>query len=331
MLGCKSRDDEKAEKIQNERNNILNVKDEIIDIKSDILFGNSMLYIVDDILIVEEIKPSGNKGIHLFNKNTFEYITSTGIMGHGPGEIIRYGRIGVDNKNRVLWVPDHGKKVMLKFPLDSVLSDEMYKPTKALALKDNIFIERFGLLNDSIALGKAVQVLSSNSYSMTMAKFNFNTNTTEKYGYEHPEATDKNSNSQFKLSVENNFYVNCYASFDLMTICDLDGNLKYNIYGPDGLENKDNKRTYFTGVDALNKNIIASYVGDVRLITNEFQRLQGNLPSKFLIFDDEGNYKKTIETGHKFSFFCVDERNKRVIAYFSDRDNPLGFFNLNLD
>ena len=49
------------------------------------------------------------------------------------------------------------------------------------------------------------------------------------------------------------------------------------------------------------------------------------------IFDLDGNYKETIETENKFTFFCIDEGNKRVIAYFSDRKEPLGYFNVNLD
>ena len=330
IIGCKSNNAEKTEKFQKHRDNIINIEDKITDIKTKILFGIPSLYIINDILIVAEIRPS-NKGIHLFNKNTFKYITSTGIIGKGPGEIARPGRIGFDNKNRVLWVSDHGKKVMWKFPLDSILNNEMYKPTENLDLYDDLFIERFGFLNDSIALGKAVRVLSNYSFEMVTAKLKLNTNVTEVYGYEHPEAVGRKSNSQFKLSVENNLYVNCYYYCDLMTICDLDGNLKYNVYGPGWLKNKDNRKSYFTAVCLTNNNIIAAYIGDVGIIFDEFKRPRGNTPSKLLVFDMDGNYKETIETGYKFTFFCVDEENKRVIVYFEDRENPLGYFNFNLN
>ena len=95
--GCKS----KTEKFQNHRNNIIDVSDKIVDIKPSIIFGESLFYIVDQILIVSEISPKKEKGIHLFNKNTFEYITSTGILGRGPGEIAMLGTIGVDKKNKI--------------------------------------------------------------------------------------------------------------------------------------------------------------------------------------------------------------------------------------
>ncbi len=331
IIGCKSNSGSKTEKFQKHRDKIIIVSDKIVDIKPEILFGNCFLYIIDEILIIAEIKPSGDKGIHLFNKNTFKYIESTGIIGKGPGEVARQGGIQVDIKNRLFWVSDHGKMIMWKFPLDSVLSNKMYKPTEKLNLRNELFIERFGFLNDSIALGKAVRVLSNSSFEMAMAKLNLNTNMTEMYGYEHTEAFGKKSNSQFALSVKNNFYVNCYGYCDLVTICDLDGNLKYNVYGPDGLTNKNNKKSYFFGVNVMGKNIIASYIGDEGIIFNKFERPEGNLPSKFLIFDKDGNYKETIETGSKLTFFCVDEENSRVIAYFADRENPLGYFNLELD
>jgi hypothetical protein len=330
IVGCKSNNGSKTEIIQKHRDKIINVSDKIVDIKPEILFGNSLLYIIDDILIVNEVAPKGEKGIHLFNKNTFKYITSTGIIGKGPGEIIVPGRIGIDYKNRILWVPDHGKKVMFKFPLDSILKNNAYKPTIKIDLRGDLFIERYGFLNDSIILGKAVQPTSNSTFVMKMCKFNLYRNAIEKYGYEHPEAVEKKSNSQFAISVKNNCYVNCYSRCDLMTICDLDGNLKCNVYGADGFNNKDNKNSYFFGVDVMGKNIIASYIGDIGLITDG-NRPRGNTPSKFLVFDINGNYKETIETGHKFTYYCVDEENKRIIVYFDSRSEPLGYFNVNLD
>lgn len=332
VLGCKNNNESKTDKFQKHRDKIIKVGEKIIDVKPDILFGNCTLYIIDDILITNEISPKGKKGTHLFDKNTFKYRTSTGIVGRGPGEISVPGRIGVDRKNRVLWIPDFGKMVVWKFPLDSILNNEMYKPSIKFELHGDSFIERYGFLNDSIVLGKAVQIDNNNSsFKMAMAKLNLNSNVIKKYGYENPKAIGKKSNSQFALSVKNGIYVNCYGYCDLMTICDLDGNLKYNVYGPDGLNNKENKKSYFFGVEVMGKNIIASYIGDVSLTFDGNRPSRFNYPSKFIVFDLDGNYKETIETGYQFSYFCVDEENKRVIAYFEGREEPLGYFNVDFD
>lgn len=330
FFGCNSNNDHKVEKFQKKRNNIVNVDDKIIDVEIEQVFGNSLLYIIDDFLVVDEISPSGEKGIHLFDKHTFKYITSTGIIGKGPGEVTRQGRLGIDNKNNIIWVSDHGKKLLWKFPLDSILSNNRYMPTESIALLNSIFIERFDFLNDSIALGKAVRVLSNSSFDMAMAKLNLNTNETTVFGYEHPEAVGKKSNSYFALSLENNYYVNCYVYCDLITICDLNGKLKYNIYGRSWL-NKDNKKSYFNGVDIINDHIVAAYNGDAGIVLDQNKRPKGKLPSKFLVFDMNGDYIETIETGYDFTYFCVDEENQRIIAYFDGRENPLGYFNLNIN
>jgi hypothetical protein len=325
LSACK---DNSTEKHQNHRNKIIDVSDKIVDIKPSIIFGESLFYIVDQILIVSEISPKKEKGIHLFNKNTFEYITSTGILGRGPGEIAMLGTIGVDKKNRILWVQDNGNKVMWKFPLDSILKNKNFMPTINLELRDDAFINRFGFLNDSIVIGKAVKLHADYSFDMEMSKLNIKSNAIEKYGYENPKAIGKNSNSLFSMSIVNNFYVNCYYLNDLMTICDLDGNLKCNVYGPDGLNNPGNKKAYFFGAEIFGKYIVASYIGDIGFLV---ERERGNSPSKFLVFDMNGDYKATIETRHKFGRFCVDEENKRVIAYYEDRPEALGYFNLEIE
>ncbi|UXE68339.1 MAG: hypothetical protein KA713_07110 [Chryseotalea sp. WA131a] len=323
-ISCK--DQEKTEKFQSHRTNILDVEKELTNINTDIILGSPLLYIISDYLIVLDMKPSTNKGIHLFNKNSFKYVASTGIMGDGPGEIIRYGRIGVDNDKQIFWVPDHGKQMLMKFPLDSVLQNPNFKPTTGLSLLNDLFIERFEFLDDSIVLGKAVNVLSSSSYQMVMAKLNTISNRIDKYGYEQPESGGKKSNSYFALSKPHNFYVNCYLYCDLVTICDLKGNLRYNIYGPDRMDNKENMNTYFTGVDLFKNIIFAAYIGDAGIVFNEFKRQEGSLPTKFLIFNQAGDYLNTFETKHKFSSFCIDEANSRVIAHYMDRTNPLAYF-----
>lgn len=327
VIGCQKNSKNKTEKIQKNRDKIVNVSDKIIDIKPEILFGNSLFYIIDDILIINEMSPKGEKGIYLFNKNNFKYLTSTGIIGKGPGEITNPGRLGIDRKNRIFWAPDNGKRIMYKFPLDSVLNNKNFKPTNNIKLNYELFIERFGFLDDSIAIGKAVHVTSNSSFEMAMAKINFNTEGIERFGYENPEAIGKKSNSLFAISVENNFYVNCYNRIDLMTICDLKGNLLYNVYGPGWFDNEQNKKSFYFDVDVFGKNIIASYIGDSRLVVKG-NISKGNSPSKFIVFDMQGNYLKTIETGFEFSRFCVDEENKRIIAYFSDREEPLGYFDI---
>lgn len=318
---------ETTEKFQSQRNNI--VKAEIKDILTEFTIGRSIVAIVGDILLVIDIQ-STEEGIHLFNKNNFKYITTTGRIGKGPGEIVRYGTIGIDNKNNVFYMTDYGKDVLWRFNIDSILNNKEYMPEKVGDLPKDMFMGRFDILNDSIFLGKAIDVINYHTYTEVFRKFNIKSNKSTEFGYQHPETKKGKASSYIKISKKHDIYINCYYADDLMTICDLNGNLKYNIYGPDWGKNKNGRKHYYTGVDIFNDYIIASYSGKEIFRYDEYKRLKTNFPTKFLIFDIKGNYMKTIETGYEFHFFCIDEENKRVIAYFEDRENPLGYFNLDI-
>ncbi len=329
---CSRNKENKTAKVQKRRTNIINVQDKINNISTiDIKFSTPVLLnIIDSIFIVSEIKSSKDKHIHLFNKHSFEYITSTGVLGKGPGEITRPGYIGINNTKKVLWVQDHGKRVMWKLPLDSILNNEMFKPIEKVALQNRHFIERFGFLNDSIVLGMAVNVHNDNSFEKTTARFNLNSSNLKNYGYSHPRTSKKKSYFDFELSLKNNCYVKGYSYCDLITICDLNGNLKYNVYGPEWNNNPNNTNEYFTHVKFYKDYIITSYNGDSSIIFDKYKKPQGTYPSKLIIFGLDGNYIKTINTEFKFSFFCVDEDKQRIIAYFVNKKNPIGYFKINL-
>ena len=330
LIGCNTNDVSKTEIVQKHRDIIVDVSESIVDIKTEILLGSSILYIIDDILIVADMSHKADKCIHLFNKNSFEYLTSTGIIGRGPGEITNLGKIGIDEKSKILWVADFGKKVMHKFPLDSILANNNFRPTTCLDMHDGLILFHFGFLNDSIVLGRAMHPLSHSTFDMTNTKLNVNTNEIERFGYENAECSGKTKMASFSLSVENSFYANCYDECDLMTICDLNGNLKHNIYGP-GWNDKDQARkAYYFGSDIFNGKIVAAYIGDLKFVFKG-NITRGAAPSTLIIFEKDGRYLKTINTGYEFERFCIDEENRRIIAYFLDREEPLGYFDIPLD
>lgn len=330
---CQNSNKTHREKHQNRRDNIINVKDEIKFVDTKILIGKPELYIVDSFLVINDYRPQEDKGIHLFNKNTFKYVTSTGVIGKGPGEITRPGFIGINQTNKTLWKVDHGKRVIWKFFLDSILNNKTYKPIEKVNMNESFFIEKFDFLNDSIVLGIAWDIIDNNSFKKVLAKRNLNTNKIEKYGYDHPKTIEngrKKTYFGFDLSLENSSFVKCYSFLDLMTICDLKGDLICNVFGPGWGKNENNMKKYFYDVEMTKNYIIASYHGGDDWKADKDKGPRVNLPTKFLIFDINGTYKKTIETGHEYTRFCVDEQNDRIIAYFADSKNPLGYFEVNL-
>ena len=176
-------------------------------------------------------------------------------------------------------------------------------------------------------LGRAIHPLSHSTFDMTKTKLNVNTNEIERFGYENPECSGKTTIASFSLSVENSFYVNCYDECDLITICDLDGNLKHNVYGPGWNDKDQDRKAYFFGSDIFNGKIVAAYIGDLEFVFKG-NITRGAAPSTLIVFEKDGRYLKTINTGYEFERFCIDEENKRIIAYFIDREEPLGYFNI---
>ena len=311
-------------------NNIVDFRDSIVNIFTDTYYSTADMYILEDYLIVTAESMSTERVLDIYNKNTFEFLAGAGTRGRGPGEVTRPGRLAIEHENKVIWVSDHGKRLLWKFPLDSILNNPFFMPSESLEYYPELFLERFGFINNTIALGKAVRVLDNNRFEMVTAKLNVQDNSTWAFGYEHPQATQRLSNSLFNLSLNNQMYVNAYVYLDLITFCNMDGSLILNIYGPEFKKYKDGQRTYYSGVDFLGEFIIASYVGDDRIIYNSAGRPMGNSPSKFVVFNTKGKYIKTMEMGCQFSNFTIDEQNQRVIVYFNDRENPLGYYHLNL-
>lgn len=323
-FGCSSKSG-KEYKIEN---NITDASDQIHDLTLKTFIDKSFLYVVNDYLLVLEPMPQKNKSIHLIDLNSLSYKASGGFMGEGPGELIRPGRVGVDEKNNLAWIPDFGKMNLVPFSLDSIMADSVYRPLSYVRMKPELFIERFGLINDSIALGKAVAPSSRSTFIMDMVKLNLNSGDIQKFGYVNPQVSEKHTNSLFALSLTNKRYANVYIEENLITICDLDGNLISDVHGEEIKLEKGATTAYFSGVDFYMNYILASYIGGDDTIINEFQRQAGNSPSKILIFDVNGNYIKAIEVGNKFYYFCVDEVHNRLFFYFIDRENPIGYLNL---
>jgi hypothetical protein len=330
LLGCNNVDSDKSKTFQESSEKTVNVKDQIIDIKTDLLFQYCSMTISDSILIINELTPSGAKGIHLFNKNNLKYITSTGFVGRGPGEITRLGESTINFNSKVIWVDDYAKMLSWKFPINSILSNENFIPTEKLRMDKDLFQIKYAFINDSITIGRSVFPTSNHSMDIATTKRNIYDSKIEKYGYHHPDLKDRESYSGFTLSKENKRYITCFTYVDLITICDLNGKLRCNIFGPKWQSTEIKRNKFFVNVDTYKNYIIASYIGGEGVLRLEDGGVDIIAPSKLLVFDIDGNYVKTIEVGYEFSEFCVDEDNNRVIAYFDDRINPLGYFSLDL-
>lgn len=314
LTGCSTTP--KTEKFQTSRDNVVDVRDKVKEIKiEDVLIsGMARMNLLDDYLIIEDFKSYDNF-IHLFDKNNFKYITSTANKGEGPGEITNPGFIGINEPARIFYVSDHGKQKIFSYELDSVLENPSYLPPVKMDLKGTQFPSEYEYINDTLCIGRIIKPIGNNDFKPSVGKWDMTTGEIRLMAYEHPEI--EKPRFTFAVSVENGIYVQSYNYHDLLTICDLDGNLKYNIYGPRWNNRKQNKVDYYSKSQVCGDKIIVSYSGE--------QEVPYSL---LLVFDTEGNYQRTLSTGYQIQDFCFDKARNRILLNLNDE---IQFAYLDLD
>ncbi|MBE8722337.1 BF3164 family lipoprotein [Sphingobacterium pedocola] len=318
IWGCNDRSD--SEIHQYKRDKITHAKADLQEIQiEDALIGSiARLYIIDDYVLIVDHK-SADKLIHIFNKDNFNYVTSIADIGQGPGEITVIGHIEEDKKDRAFLVSDHGKQKIFSYNLDSALTVPSYMPKERVRMDKSQFPHVYKFINDSLSVGLFIKPIGTNDFAQSVAKWNMQTGGIETLSQEHPKI--KRKRISFAVSENNGLFVECYAYDDLMTIYGLDGNIKFNIYGPNWGSGTSSKTPYYRKVAFCGEHILATYFDD----DDSEER---DIPTKFLVFDLDGNYIKTIETDHQIADFCFDESNNRIVM---NLDSEIQFAYLNLD
>ena len=314
------------EKYQDKRDNVVNVKNKIKEIVIDdvLIDSHVKLYLMGDYLLIEDYR-SFDKFIHIFDKKTFKHCASTGNQGEGPSEIGRVGSIGVDENRNKFYVSDHSKLNVFSFDLDSVLADSFYEPHVKMKINPHQFPNDYTYINDTLCIGQIITPIGHNNFKPSVGKWNMNTGKIELMKYEHPEIKKKRIN--FTVSMENNIYIEYYYHHDLMSIYNLNGDLKHNIYGPNWNSEADRNDYYGNAVVCQDK-IIASYSGEDSLIEDENGSKRSNNPKKLLIFDLNGDYIKTLETEYEIISLCYDNDNHRLILNLNE-EVQFAYLNLN--
>ncbi len=296
---------------QGKRDNVVDVSEKLVEIElNDLLVnGGASPYIIGDYLVIKDSK-SDDKLIHIFNKYFFGYISSVLQLGRGPGEISNIGTVAFNESDNQLFVTDHSKKCVFAYNMDSLLLNPLHVPFVKTRLDEKFIMVRYHYISDTMTIGELIEPTSNSTFRQSMAKWNMTSGAIEKMPYEHPNIDIENKRFSFAVSEKYGLYVECYDYHDLMTICSLDGELKYNIYG-DKWATKETKNVlyYGYGVAFCGDKILALYLGE----ENEEDSGSSVYPTKFLVFDLNGDYIKTLETGSNIMYFCYDDVNNRVI------------------
>lgn len=322
FFSCK---DEAIRKFKVSDGELVDVSAEIIDLETEQIIAFPDLAMSGDYLIITDTRAI-DKGIHIFDKDKLEYLGSTGIMGEGPGQITRYGPLGVAPNGGEFWMPDFAKLKMFKFDIDSVLIDEAYLPSISEPFEMDFFLTRFKLITENLALGAGLEPLSNSTFRISLGRWDLNSGKIEKFGEEHPKLIGERTNAFFDYSNEHKIMALAHINHDILTVYDTTGIVKYHILGEREFDNEKRRYDFFGHVRIGSELIFSSYLGSEGFKLDENQRPKSVSKTKILAFDFDGNLLKVFETGHELGPFVVDESNKRVICYFADRKIPIGYF-----
>ena len=312
--------DSGTEKYQGKRNNVVHVREKTkeIQIEEVIISPLAQFLLLDEYLLISDHHAS-DKLIHVFDKKKFTYLTSIGTKGLGPGEIANLGHMAADHAHRRFFVSDHGKQKIFCYYIDSVLANPFYLPEIKMTMKERQFPSRYHYINDTLCIGLIINPVGNADYEPTVARWNMLTGEIKPMKYKHPRISKKRVS--FAASEKQGIYVEGYSHHDLMTICTLDGELKYNIYG-DKWDDRKTSVGYYHGVVFCKDLIVTSFSDG-----NDSSSIE-RYPTKFLVFNTDGDYIHTLDTGYRIVTFCYDESNNRIILHL---DDEIQFAYLELD
>ena len=110
-----------------------------------------------------------------------------------------------------------------------------------------------------------------------------------------------------------------------MTICDLDGRLKSNVYGKHWSDKATNRYGFFEKVAICDDKIVATFSAG----NNRYSNTENDYPTQFIVFNMEGDYLKTLETECYILDFCYDEKNNRIIMHLDDKIMQSAYLDFN--
>lgn len=319
MASCGNKGTQK-EKVQSSRGEIVDVSSKVKEIDTgDVLIGASCrMYVGDGYWMVTDFR-AYDKMIHVFDNADYSHLFSVGQLGQGPYEITNLGMVGIDNARKKFYVSDHGKMKIFSYDIETLMKDpESYRHEVKLEMKSSMFPSSYYYVSDTLSYARVIRPTSSSTFEQGIAKWNMVTGEMTPMEYTHPSI--KNKRSIFGLSLEHGFYVEGYLQHDLLSICDLDGHLITNVYGPDWNGGGKSDISCFGDVMVTSEHIIASYSGGD--YNTDYS------PTKLLVFDLDGNYIKTLDVKDKILDCCYDEAHHRVIMTL-DADIQFGYLDLN--
>ena len=318
LIGCGGKEESYADIHETGRNNIVEAKPVSLDDSLPMLHSLSNIHLLGDTLILEDYK-SISKIFFAYNLATNTSIGWFGKAGQGPGELINFGGVFLDEKCHRLFGSDGGTMEFKCIDIDAALKNDECPTVVAKfdMAKNGVLIAPF-FLNDTAFIGKSyLYDFETYTGSNRLVRFNPKTETTTPIADPHPLMEESFS---LTYSPEKNTIFVLGHKKDFIQIYDFDGNLKRTIYGSDYTDSPGKNMEYFgpSTVDSQGR-LFAIYNGrDKREARHR----------DLLVYSPEGKYLKTIrfDVAHLWDIAYHEPTNR---IYFScDGEPQFGYINL---
>lgn len=310
------------EKRQQHSSNVLDVSGFVTAIQIDTpLFSNlTRPYTFDKYLVLAD-PHSEEHQIYFFDKKDFSLIAKTGTHGEAPDEITSLGELIADNAHQQLYASDYGKMQMFRYELDSILFSKDYRPQEKIDINKTSVPVMVSYAADTLCYACCLTANPGEHFQESIVTWNMRNGEIKPLIKGHPKVERKRM--RYAVSEENNLIAVSYDHHDLLAIYNLEGDLKYYIYGPNWNDKTSNAMIhYYAGIVVCNNRIIVGYSG-------EKNKISGNISvRKLLVYDLDGNYIKTLDTGHNVILFVYDPDYNRIIMAL-DEEPQFAYLELN--
>lgn len=303
LHSCKTTD---GEIYQSERDNVISAKNLIKEIDLGDVALSTMADMVDvGKYILFHDYNSMDKLMHLFEKTTYKRVASFGNVGQGPFEISNMGGVTWNKNSQELLVSDMGSFQMYSYNVDSVVANPDYKPSVKMKMDPSSFPVAHFCINDTMSVCQVMTPINNSGFDMCTGLMNLETGEINKKPYDREDIHKRRF--EIAVSTKHNLYAECNLLYDLISVFDLDGTLKYNIYGPQWGE---------TGLSTGEKCLFADDYLIVAYDGTVYEEYK--YANKCFVFSVTGQYIATLQIGYNITAMCYDESNSELIFAFDD-------------
>lgn len=305
-----------------------------IKVDSNLFLKSGFIKKTKEFIIINDIY-STNKYFHLYERKNLKHISSHGIIGRGPGEIGRPGGLIFDKSKNCLWVNDYYKKLIWEFPIDSIVTNNTFKPNVNYSLKFDSRIDYYLPLSNN---GEFYYNTFSDSI---YAKYDPLIDTLSFYGDKSFFINEVIKQNAIPQMMATEICINdelgkkavAFKHYDIIAILDRNNKPLQILRGKDKIAQEnpqilDPFKTIkaYTSIKYGKNNIYAAYCGKVIFEGNQ-SNYKSNNSKEIHVFDWDGNPQVKYILKNEFIDFEFDEENNHLIVF--DLFEGLIYFNLN--